>query len=58
MTTPKRAAVGLCQHCDQPVYPGQEEIVPVITGGVGGVTDVLLHKGGCRRTSEEPRRHN
>jgi hypothetical protein len=56
---PRRPApVGLCQHCDQPVYPGTEEIVGVITGGAGQAADVLLHKGGCRRRSEEPRRHN
>jgi len=59
VTTPKPAApVGLCQHCDQPVMPGDEELLPVITGGVGQAADILLHKGGCQRRGDEPRRHN
>jgi hypothetical protein len=57
-TPRKPAPIGLCHHCDQPVYPGNEEIVGIITGGAGQAADILLHKGSCKPAGEAPRRHN
>ncbi|MFF2226303.1 hypothetical protein ACFVV7_23645 [Streptomyces globisporus] len=39
----------MCDRCDQPIKPGQEERVPV--GGASGAgTVVILHRQLCRRS--------
>ncbi|MGW9249768.1 hypothetical protein [Streptomyces badius] len=46
---PRRGLLMMCDRCDQPIPPGEEERVPV--GGASGAgTVVVLHRELCRRS--------
>lgn len=43
----------MCDRCDQPIPPGQEEHVPVHSGSGAGAT-VIWHRDGCGPSTARP----
>ncbi|MFD5682215.1 hypothetical protein [Streptomyces bacillaris] len=43
----------MCDRCDQPIAPGQDERVPMPGASGAGVT-LVLHRGGCKIARAHP----
>lgn len=47
----------ICDHCDQPILPGQPSVTRTVETGSGAAPEVRMHKGYCWPNAwEQPNR--